>query len=52
MSEEMAEREFCICQPDLSPPCDERDMQRIVDAITKIVENIGQLKGKPARRKR
>ena len=44
VSEEMARREFCIGQPMLSPPNDERDMQRIVDAITKIVDHIDQLK--------
>lgn len=44
VSEEMAEREFCIVQPYLSPPCDERDMQLIADAITKVVENIGDLR--------
>ncbi|MFC1452874.1 DegT/DnrJ/EryC1/StrS family aminotransferase [Verrucomicrobiota bacterium] len=44
VSEEMAEREFCLSQADLSPPCDERDMQLMVDAITKIVENIDELR--------
>jgi len=44
VSEEMAEREFCLCQADLSPPCDVRDMQLIVDAITKVVDNVDQLK--------
>ena len=44
VSEEMADREFCLCQRDLSPPCDERDMQRIVDAIKKVVDNIDALK--------
>jgi dTDP-4-amino-4,6-dideoxygalactose transaminase len=44
VSEELAEREFGIFQPDLSPPNDERDMQLIVDAITKVVEHIDELK--------
>jgi dTDP-4-amino-4,6-dideoxygalactose transaminase len=44
VSEQMTDREFCILQRDLSPPCDERDMQLIVEAIAKIVENIDQLK--------
>ncbi len=44
VSEEMAQREFCIVQPYLSPPCDERDMQLIVDAVTKVVENVGELR--------
>ena len=44
VSEEMANREFGIFQPDLSPPNDERDMQLIVDAIAKVVDNIGELK--------
>ena len=44
VSEEMAEREFCIVQPYLSPPCDERDMQLIVDAIKKVVDHIDELK--------
>jgi len=45
VSEAMAEREFCIVQPYLSPPNDERDMQLMVDAIVKIVDNIGELEG-------
>ena len=45
VSEAMAEREFCIVQPYLSPPCDEQDMQLIVDAMAKVVENIDQLRG-------
>ena len=44
VSEEVAGREFCLGQPDLSPPCDERDMQRIVDAIRKVVDNVDALK--------
>jgi dTDP-4-amino-4,6-dideoxygalactose transaminase len=44
VSEEMAEREFCLHQPDLSPPCDEEDMQLIVDAIRKVVEHVDELK--------
>jgi dTDP-4-amino-4,6-dideoxygalactose transaminase len=44
VSEEMAEREFCLHQPDLSPPCDERDMQMIVDAIRKVVDHADELK--------
>jgi dTDP-4-amino-4,6-dideoxygalactose transaminase len=44
VSEEMAEREFCIVQPYLSPPCDERDMQLIVDAMKKVVDHIDELK--------
>jgi dTDP-4-amino-4,6-dideoxygalactose transaminase len=45
VSEEMAEREFCIMQPYLSPPNDEADMQLLVDAVTKVVEHIDQLRG-------
>jgi len=44
VSEAMAAREFCLLQRDLSPPCDERDMQLIVDAVSKVVDNIHQLK--------
>ena len=44
VSEEMADREFCIMQPYLSPPCEESDMQLIVDAVKKVVDNIGLLK--------
>jgi len=44
VSEAMAEREFGIFQPDLSPPNDERDMQLIVDAITKVVEHLDELR--------
>ena len=46
VSEGMAEREFCLGQPDLSPPCDERDMQLIVDAIAKVVGNIDELRSR------
>jgi dTDP-4-amino-4,6-dideoxygalactose transaminase len=44
VSEEMATREFCIMQRDISPPCDEKDMQLIVDAIKKVVDNIDLLR--------
>ena len=44
VSEEMAEREFSILQPYLSPPNDERDMQLIVDAILKVIDNIDELR--------
>jgi len=44
VSEAIATREFCIGQRELSPPNDEREMQLIVDAITKIVDHIDQLK--------
>ena len=44
ISEAMAEREFCIVQPYLSPPNDERDMQLIVEAIAKVVEHIDELR--------
>ena len=44
VSEEMAEREFALSQPHLSPPCDERDMQLIVDAFKKVLDNIDELK--------
>jgi dTDP-4-amino-4,6-dideoxygalactose transaminase len=44
VSEEMADREFCIMQRDISPPCDERDMQLIVDAISKVVDNMDLLR--------
>jgi len=47
VSEAMAEREFCIMQRDLSPPNDERDMQLIVDAIAKVVDNIDLLRDSP-----
>jgi perosamine synthetase len=45
VSEAITQREFSIHQRELSPPNDERDMQLIVDAITKIVDQIDQLKG-------
>jgi len=44
VSEEMARREFALFQPHLSPPCDERDMQLVVDAIQKIIDHIDELK--------
>lgn len=44
VSEEMADREFCLSQPDLSPPCDTRDMQLIVAAIGKVVDHVDELK--------
>jgi dTDP-4-amino-4,6-dideoxygalactose transaminase len=44
VSEEMAQREFCIIQSDLSPPNDERDMQLIVDTIAKVVDSIDELR--------
>ena len=44
VSEEMAQREFCLGQGDLSPPCDERDMQLIVEAIRKVVDNADRLR--------
>jgi len=44
VSEELAQREFSLAQSDLSPPCDERDMQLIVDAIKKVIDNIVELK--------
>ena len=44
VSEEMARREFALFQPHLSPPCDERDMQLMVDAIQKVIEHIDELK--------
>lgn len=44
VSEEMADREFSIIQPYLSPPCDEEDMQLMVDAFEKVIENIDELK--------
>jgi perosamine synthetase len=44
VSEAIAEREFCILQPYLSPPCDEQDMQLIVDAVTKVTDHIDELR--------
>lgn len=44
VSEEVAQREFALFQPHLSPPCDERDMQLIVEAIEKVVEHIDELR--------
>lgn len=44
VSEEMARRECSFQQPQLSPPCDERDMQMIVDVLKKVVDNIDDLK--------
>jgi dTDP-4-amino-4,6-dideoxygalactose transaminase len=44
VSEEIAQREFAILQNFISPPSDERDMQLMVDAIRKIVDNIDELK--------
>jgi perosamine synthetase len=44
VSEEMAEREFCLYQPHLSPPCNENDMDLILKAIRKVVDHIDDLK--------
>ena len=44
VSEAIAEREFSIVQPYLSPPCDEDDMQLMVDAFEKVIENIEELR--------
>jgi perosamine synthetase len=44
VSEEIADREFSIVQPYLSPPCDEEDMQLMVDAFEKVIENIDELR--------
>jgi len=44
VSEEIAEREFAVLQPYLSPPCDEADMQLMVDAVKKVIDNIDELK--------
>jgi perosamine synthetase len=44
VSEEMAQREFCLAQQHLSPPCDERDMQLMLDAISKVLDNIDELR--------
>ena len=44
VSEATAQREFCLAQAHLSPPCDERDTQLIVDAIMKVVDNIDALR--------
>jgi len=44
VSEAIAEREFSIVQPYLSPPCDEDDMQLMVDAFEKVIENIDELR--------
>ncbi len=44
VSEEMARREFGFCQPHLSPPCNEEDMQLIVETVSKVIDNIDELK--------
>ncbi|MHB9110369.1 MAG: DegT/DnrJ/EryC1/StrS family aminotransferase [Armatimonadota bacterium] len=44
VSEELAELEFSIGQPDLSPPCDSRDMDRIADVFEKVIEHIDELR--------
>jgi len=44
VSEEMAEREFSIIQSHLSPPCDEEDMQLMVDAVKKVIDSIDELR--------
>ncbi len=44
VSEEMCEQEFSLAQGHLSPPCDEQDMQLMIDAITKVLDNIDELK--------
>jgi dTDP-4-amino-4,6-dideoxygalactose transaminase len=44
VSEEMARREFAFMQQHLSPPCTEEDMQLLVDAVTKVCENLDALK--------
>jgi len=46
ISEEMARREFAFIQQDISPPCDKQDLQLIVDAIKKVIDNIDELKQK------
>jgi len=43
-SEALADREFCLAQQHLSPPCDEADMDLIIEAIRKVVEHIDTLK--------
>ena len=40
----MAKREFSLAQNHLSPPCDERDMDLIVEAIEKVIDHIDELK--------
>ncbi len=44
VSERLAQREFCLAQGHLSPPCDERDMRLILEAINKVCENLEALK--------
>ncbi len=44
VSEALCEREFSIGQPDLSPPCDERDMARIVEVFEKVIDHLDALR--------
>ena len=44
VSEDIAQREFALSQPHLSPPCDEEDMQLMVDAIEKVLDSIDELR--------
>jgi dTDP-4-amino-4,6-dideoxygalactose transaminase len=44
VSEEIAQREFALPQHHLSPPCDQRDMQLMVEAIEKVLEHVEELR--------
>lgn len=44
VSERIAAQEFSLAQWHLSPPCDERDMQLILDAINKVCDNLDALR--------
>jgi dTDP-4-amino-4,6-dideoxygalactose transaminase len=45
VTEGIYEKEFSLFQPHLSPPCDERDMDLILEAIHKVLDHVDDLKG-------
>lgn len=44
ISEICCKEEFCVPQQLLSPPCDEEDMRLILKVITKVIENLDELR--------
>ena len=45
VTEELVDREFNFLQPHLSAPNGPDQMEQFLDAVTKVVENIGDLEG-------
>ena len=45
VTEELVDREFNFLQPHLSAPNGPDQMEQYLDAVTKVVENIGDLEG-------